>query len=475
MKIARFHLLLLLAALLTVVTPQANAGVEWCTFFGGSAPDMVSGIALDPEGNVYVTGWTESADFPISSGAYDPTWNGERDAFVAKLDPSGSTMLYSTLLGGTGLDWCNSLAVDSEGNAYITGVTRSLNFPVTPGAFQTTRAPDGDDHSEVFVAKVSASGSDLIYSTFIGGQLDDVGMSIALDADGRAYVTGNTISSDFPTIPGGYDTHFDEIDGFVVKLNPAGSELVYATFLGSGYTSCNAIAVDSQGSAYITGFTDASDFPVTPGAFDITYNAGETYVFGDAFVTKLNPSGSALMYSTFLGGEEYERANGIAIDDLGNAYVCGWTTSPDFPTSAHVYDSTAGSLYDDAVFVAKLDSWGRGLVYSTFLGRGEAYSIDVDADGNACICGNLMGTAKLDASAGTLPYSCILGDVEQTTCYCIVVDTAGDMYIAGSTDDADLSVTAGALDTTYNGRTDVFVAKLHPNPIAASQFWSLYY
>ena len=317
----------------------------YSTYLGGSDWDYGYGIAVDSAGNAYVTGNTYSTNFPTTDGAYDESHNDYSDAFVTKLNPAGSDLVYSTYLGGNSGDWGSGIAVDSTGNAYVTGVTRSTNFPTTGEAFDQNH----NGYNDAFVTRLNADGSALVYSTYLGGNSGDWGSGIAVDGARNAYVTGYTWSTDFPTTGGAYDRDLNGIrDAFVTKLNPAGSDLVYSTYLGGnsgeyGY----GIAVDSAGNAYVTGNTYSTNFPTTDGAYDVVLGGSS-----DAFVTKLNPAGSDLAYSTYLGGSDWDSGRGIAVDGTGNAYVTGETRSTDFPTTGGaVYGSPNG--YSDA-FVTKL-------------------------------------------------------------------------------------------------------------------------
>jgi hypothetical protein len=268
--------------------------------------------------------------------------------FVTKLNPSGSALLYATYLGGTEFEEGFAIAVDPIGNAYVTGLTASADFPTTPGAFDTTF---NGSNGNVFVTKINPTGSAMVYSTHLDGEF---GLGIAVDSAGNAYVTGDTFSPTFPTTAGAFDTTYNGGgDAFVTKLDPSGSTLVYSTYLGgSSFERGHGIAVDSAGSAYVTGFVTSLDFPTTPGAFDTTFNGVH-----DAFVAKLDPSGSALVYSTYLGGSDQDIAWGIAIDSAGNAYVTGETRSPNFPTTPAAFDTELTGLQD--AFVAKLGLEGR--------------------------------------------------------------------------------------------------------------------
>ncbi len=315
---------------------------------------------------------------------------------------------YSTYLGGDTLDQGYSIAVDDSGNVYITGTTPSTNFPTTDSAYDTSYN-GGDD---AFVTKLSPMG-DLVYSTYLGGSDNENGTDIAVDDARSTYVAGWTYSSDFPTTGSAYDTsHNGGPDAFVAKLNEAGNDLVYSTYLGGGTADAAwGIAVDSGESAYVTGWTWSGDFPMKD---SIQLFGGD----GDAYVSKLNAAGDGLVYSTFLGGSSHDVGWGIAVDGGGSAYVIGGTLSSNFPTKNPFQDSLGGSR--DA-FVAKLNTAGNTLVYSTYLG------------------GN-------DTDNGQR----------------VVVDTAGSAYAIGRTSSLDFPTTDGAYDTSPNGGGEAFVAKLNP-------------
>ena len=315
--------------------------LDYSTFLGGSSSDQGLGIAVDANGGAYVTGKTSSLDFPTTVG----TFGGGTDAFVTKLDPSGSTLVYSAYLGGISTDEGRGIAVDATGNAYVTGSGQN-GFAVTSGAFDTTF---NGGLIDAFVTKLNAGGSALVYSTFLGGSGNDEGFGIAVDGNGSAYVTGKTGSLDFPMTVGAFHTTSGGgTDAFVTKLDPSGSALVYSTFLGGNNTDeGHGIALDAAGSAYVTGVTASADFPVTAGTFDATFG-GNT----DAFVAKINPSGSALVYSTYLGGANQDQGNGIAVDATPSAYVTGYTFSDDFPVTSGALQSVRRGDFD--AFVAKI-------------------------------------------------------------------------------------------------------------------------
>jgi hypothetical protein len=391
----------------------------YSTYLGGKLDEPIFGasIAVDSDGNAYVTGTTDSPDFPTTPGAFQRYLKGVENAFVTKLNRYGNGLVYSTYLGGSGQDgpyFYSDIAVDSSGHAYVTGFTNSTDFPTTPGAFQSAF---GGPFYDAFVTKLEIDGTSLVYSTYLGGSSDDDALGIAVDHDGNAYVTGYTSSTDFPTKNAAQPTIGGDYDAFVTKLNSSGTALIYSTFLGGAlFDAGGSIATDSCGNAYVTGITLSPNFPATPNAFQIAPGGGY-----DAFVTKLNVSGSAFVYSTYLGGSGDEQGNSIALDSAGQAHVGGWTTSPNFPTTPDAFQTTYGGGADD-VFVTKLNRGGSALVYSTYLGS------TLDDIGNG-----------------------------------IALSRAGSVYITGSTTSPLFPTTSGALQTTNNGGTftgDAFVTKL---------------
>jgi hypothetical protein len=465
-----------------------DPGIAYSTFLGGASDDLGTAIAVDGNGNAYVAGTTLSTDFPTTPGAYDVTPGGTNgDAFVTKLNASGSSLVYSTFLAGsTGGTDAGGIVLDSQGNAYVTGRTSSTDFPTTPGAYDTSyNGGDGD----VFVTKLNAAGSGLLYSTLLGGALTEGANGIALDGQGDAYVAGTAFSTDFPTTAGAFQTTFGgNSDAFVTKLNAAGSGLLYSTFVGGAdYDFANGLALDGSGSAYVSGLTDGG-FPVTPGAYDTTFNAG----FSDAFVAKLDAGGSSLAYSTYLGGSDQETSFAIGVDGQGSAYVTGLTASQDFPATPGAADTSYNGF--EEAYVTKLNVAGSGLAYSTFLGGGSddaGHGIFVDAPGNAYVTGWTFSTnfpttpdgfdtsysgsladaflTRVSPTGSSFIYSTYLGGSQTVGANyyeegnAVVVDPAGSAYIAGNTPSADFPTTPGAYDTTYNstGTTvDTFVTKL---------------
>ena len=381
-------------AFVTKFNPAGSALV-YSTYLGGTGPTQANAIAVDSAGSAYVAGQTRATDFPTVNPVQPSNTFNNQDAFVSKLSPDGAALVYSTYLGGNTPDEADgggqaawSIAVDSAGNAYVTGNTLDTDFP-TVNPLQATNKTSAPSSGTGFVAKYNAAGSALIYSTFLGGSAQDTPWGIAADSDGNAYVTGETISVDFPTAnpfqsacngcPGA-------VNAFVTKINPTGTAFVYSTFLGGSDTNVSyAIAADAAGNAYVTGTTTATDFP-TVNPLQAT-NHGN----GDAFITKLNPSGSALVYSTYIGGSTGgDVGRGIAVDSSGAVYVAGSTNSTDFPTVNPVQATKNGGAGPDTGFVLNLNAAGSALIYSSYLGGnlGErVQAIAVDSAGSAYVTG----------------------------------------------------------------------------------------
>ena len=380
--------------------------LNYSTYFGqGSAAQ----VAVDSAGEVYVTGWADKG-FPTTANGFQASQEnphvGKMTPYVAKFNSTGTALLYSTYLSGSGYDIANSIALDAAGNAYVAGAATSTDFPITPGALQTTnKATSATGKDTGFVAVLNSAGTGLIYSTYLGGSTQSGVTSIAVDSSANAYVTGFTYDPDFPITAGAYQIApvkkqaADAYSGFISKLNSAGTGLLYSTYLsGASLDSAEAIALDLAGDAYVTGYTYSLDFPITPGAFQQTNNA----LNGTAFVTEINPSGTGLAYSTYLGGSFREEALAIAVDASGSAYVTGNTSSAGFPVTPGVFQPALNTKYGLSAnsFITKFNSAGTALIYSTFLGGSnsgyggsEDYGtgIAVDAQGNATVTGDTDG------------------------------------------------------------------------------------
>ncbi|HEY4741676.1 MAG TPA: SBBP repeat-containing protein [Candidatus Acidoferrales bacterium] len=480
--------------------------LQYSTFLGGTTSDTANAIAVDSNGDAFITGRTSSADFPTTSGASQTSLRGATNAFVTELNPTGSALVYSTYLGGTNASGTNgdqgmAIAIDSQGDAYVTGSTDSANFPIS-NAFQSTlKNPVGD----AFVTELNSTGSALLYSTYLGGSgaAGDVGSGIAVDSNNSAYVTGKTTSADFPVQNALQGTLNNATSaGFVTEFSAGGASLVYSTYLGGSGTageSGAAIAVDSSGDAYVTGATSSADFPTTSGAYQ-TALKGTGF---NAFFTEIKTGGVSFVYSTFLGGSTADGGLGfgIALDPSNNVYLTGLTSAPDFPITAGGAQSTLTGTGGHA-FVAKISpgtSGAAGLVYSTFLGGsnnaavadvGRGIAVDVSGDANVTgttlsadfpvTLGALQTTLKsaggnafvtrLNATGTAFLYSTYLGgsnalgDAGQG----IALDPNGAAYVAGRTSSSDFPTTTGVLRpnfTAASGQTNGFVAKLAANAV----------
>jgi len=450
--------------------------LSYSSYLGGNNDDVSYDIVVDSAGNAYLTGDTFSTNFP---GTSTPVYVFH-EAFVTKLNPTGSGFVYSTYLGGSNNEIGYKIAVDSAGNAYVVGTTDSNNFPVTPGCFQPL--PQGG--IDAFVTKFNSTGS-IVYSTYLGGNGNDFGRGIFVDSAGNAYIAGATSSTTFPVIAGSFQTLQAGLgDAFVTKLNAAGSGLVYSTYLGgTDIDEGQAVAVDVFGNAYVTGFTRSHSFPKTSGAFQGSLASDSD----DVFVTKLNPSGSALVYSTFLGGVNDDAGFDLALDSSGNAYVTGDTRSPNFPVTPGAFQT---SYISRDAFVTKLNATGAGLMYSSYLaGNGEeaGRAIAVDASGNAYVAGSTSSTnfsqvhqmpqpnadfgngfdafaVKLNVSGSRAFYSNYIGGNGTEFTRGLAIDAAGNAFITGSTDSINFPTNNPfqSANADGGGFTEGFVTKLAP-------------
>ncbi|HEX8190250.1 MAG TPA: SBBP repeat-containing protein [Pyrinomonadaceae bacterium] len=410
----------------------------YATYFFNAAE-----MAVDPAGAVYVVGTADgfNGELPATPGAFRTTRSGFTDAFVAKLDPTGSSLSYLTYLGGTGLvgidglnDYGSGVAVDAAGNAYVTGITETTDFPVTPGAFQ----PASGGAYDGFVAKLNASGSALVYSSYLGGASTESGRSVALDAAGAAYVTGGTNSTDFPVKNALQPAKKGAEDVFLTKVAPDGRALEYSTYLGgteyeSGYDA--RVAVDASGAAYLAASTSSRDFPVTPGAFQRAPKVSAGPYISELFVSKVAPGGASLAYSTYLGGTGNEFVYGLAVDAAGQAHVAGYTDSEDFPTQNALHPAARDPRSNG--FLAKLNAAGAGLVYSTYL----------------------SGTPKDNCRSRSLFDVLVCGGEYATG---VATDAAGNAYVTGITISVDFPAPADPLQSIPNGYSDAYVIKLNP-------------
>ncbi|WP_309495445.1 SBBP repeat-containing protein [Mechercharimyces sp. CAU 1602] len=454
--------------------------VFYSTYLGGSNADFGEGIAVDSTRNAYVTGTTSSSNFPTTSGAFQTTIAGGSDIFVTKLNEAGSSLIYSTFLGGSGGDSGRDIALDALNNAYVIGTTDSADYPVSSGAFQTILAGTTD----VCITKLNSGGTSLLYSTYLGGANGvSRGGGIAVDGSGNAYGTGNTNSSSFPTTTGAIQTVFSNfLDGFASKLNASGSSLLYSTYLGgAGNDQGFSISVNSSEQAFIVGSTTSTNFPVTTGAF-MTVLSGPR----DAFISRINAAGTSFVYSTLLGGSGVDSGMGIDINSINQAFVTGVTTSDDFPTTANAFQTIRRGANEG--FVTKLNSVGSALVYSTYLGGAgpdQGNSIAVDSFGQAWVTGITRSTnfpitsdafqdsyggggsdfaafvTQISYSGQGLSFSSYLAGSDNNSGNNITVDMLDNAYVTGETNSADFPVTFDAFQQTFGGGNfDAFVTKV---------------
>lgn len=472
----------------------------YSTFLGGSGTDQPAGIAVDATGSVYIAGTTDSMDFPLATLGSLPT--STPHVFIAKLNPSGTNLVYADYIGGNNQDYGYALALDRKNEVYVTGGTASSDFPVVnpyqasyPGSFNA------------FLTKISADGSSLLYSTYLGGNGSDMPAGIAIDQLGSVLVAGNTTSTTFPTAnafqasanPNGGGLYGNY--GFLTKFSPDGSSLVYSTYLGgsanqpyncggtpcwgSPYSGINGVAADQNGNAYVTGDTNTYDFPTTPGAYQ---TVDSTQLNGNiGFVSKFGVSGN-LNYSTFFyeASGSFTDLNAIAVDGSGSAYVTGVALSDgSFPvTSTSICDPGAYGYGCDFAFVTKFDSAGANLLYSSFLGPNNGakpQAIALDANNDAYILtsttsssfspvngiepytnGSDLLLVEIDPLASSQLFATYLGASGNESPAGIALDSSDNLYVAGFTDSSDLPITPGAVQNSSGGGTDGFVLKLGP-------------
>jgi len=445
----------------------------WSTFLGGSAEEIGWSATFDANGNVVVTGLNTSTFFPTTPGAYDRIYSGLGDVFVSKLSADGHTLLWSTFLGGTALQFDYGYAVDLDpsGNPVVTGYTRSEDYPVTPGAYDTQYNGEAD----VFVTKLSANGSSLVWSTFIGGPQHDIGYDIDHDSEGNPVVAGRTLSDTFPTTIGAYDqSESGEEDGFVTKLSGLGNALVWSTFLGGSlYDGVQSIEIDDFSAAYVCGYTASMDFP-----------GGKALGLYDMFVGKLSPGGNALNWSRVFGGSSYDYGTDLALDSAGNPVICGSTGSFDFPVTPGAYDTSYND--DDDVVAAKFLAANGSTLWATFVGGTTpvyeiAHGVVLDSQDRPILAGatpsgNFPTTpggfdtshngasdvfvVRLSASGSALEWGSFFGGPGDDYAFGLAISQSGAVVVTGAAD-VGYPVTLNAYDPTYNGDiSDVFVSKV---------------
>jgi hypothetical protein len=478
-----------------VIDPSVDlANAAFSTFLGGSSAESARGVAVDKVGNVYVTGSTASSGFPTTSGVYDTSHNSNDDVFVTKLNRRADQLIYSTFIGGSSLDLAHDIYLDPSGSVIIAGWTQSSGYPTTGGAFDTSLGGTTD----AFITKLNADGTALVFSTFFGGNTLEEIKAVTADSSGNIYVTGYTYSSaaTFPLSGGAYQTtRIGENDAFVSKLNSSGTSLTYSTLLGGNAheNGANDIVVDSSGNAYIVGshLPDSTPFPTpfptTGGAYDTTAN-GDI----DAYVAKFNSTGTALTYSTLIGGSGFDVGRGIALDaGSGEVVITGYTedSTTDFPVTGGAFDTGANGSVDG--FVTRFNSSASSLVFSTFVGPGKGEAVALDSEGNAYITGAAfngyptslgpfddtfgggasdVAVSQFKSDGSDLSYSTFFGGNNTEGGLDIALDTFGNTIVAGLTEGSNFPTIAGSYDTSFNGgSSDAVVLKLGcncPKPIA---------
>ncbi|MHA1247645.1 MAG: SBBP repeat-containing protein [Candidatus Thorarchaeota archaeon] len=449
---------------------STGTGLNYSTYIGGSGGDVAYSVAVDQDCCVYVVGATLSGSFPVFN-AYQDTKMGGYDCFVLKFDSSGRKLLYSTLFGGAEDDWATAIALDDAGNAYVTGYTESTDFPVLHAYSDSHRGA-----TDCFVLKLNSTGNGLVYSTFVGGASWEYAYDIAVDGHDCTYVTGTTISYDFPIV-GGFDSERSGTECFILKLNATGNGVVYSTYLGgSDKEQGRAIEVDRTGNAYVTGYTYSDDFPTT----SLVWNR-DPHGSYDCFVAKINVSGSGLVFSTYVGGNNSDFAMDLALYPSGEIWVVGETWSDDFPHWGNLDEGRDNGV---RAFVFMLSPAGESVLCSSFLGGNSfdtAKAVAIDAGGNIFVVGETFSydfplLYPLDASQSvgdaflvkihfnmtwgiaSTWYSTYLGGTGQDDGLDVAVDRMGRAYVVGQTKSEDLPV-QDAYDSSYNG-ADCFVAKV---------------
>jgi hypothetical protein len=468
--------------------------LSFSTIFGGIGDDNANSIAVDSSGNIYLAGDTTSSNFPTVQAYQNATsLFNPQNMFVMKLDPTGSTVLFSTYLGGRDYDSARSLAVDDSGNVYVAGFTQSADYPVTPGALHPPASGNPvypSSARRIALTKLDNSGSSLIFSSVIGGSAQDYVARIAIDSVGNSFLTGYTISSDFPVTPGAHDDlgkmqnqWFINDKIFAMKVNATGTSLIYSAVIGgSSGDDATGLAVDSSGNAYIAGKTTSVDFPTTSGAYQP--NAGSSNPL-KGFVLELSPDGSSLEFSTYLGGSGSESIAALALDNTNAIYVTGVTTSSDFPTTSNAYYAPATGS-QNSVFVTKMKPDGSGLLYSSVFGgkTNSAADLAVNSSGEVSVAGStddafsatagspqvIAGNSssqsgmlaqnafvvKLTSNGQAAAFATYLGGT-YSMAKAVAVDGSGGTYVAGR-GDGTFPTTAGAFRTVSTG--DIILAKI---------------
>lgn len=466
--------------------------LTYSSYLGGTGGDVAYGVAVNSAGDTFVTGSTASLNFPTTSGTYAPTYVGDGDVFVTELDPTGTRLVFSTYLGGSGVDSPSQILLNAAGNIFLVGSTTSNNFPTTPIPPNTLPQddylyqPNFAGNQDAFLTEMKGDGSALVFSRYIGGTGTDFGTAVTLDSSGNAWVIGSTNSTDFPTLNPFQLGNDGLYDAFIVGVGPIG-ELLYSTYLGGSQADTGtAIAVDTSGNVYACGYTYSTDFP-TQNALQSSFAGGS-----DIFITKFKPGSTALLFSTYLGGSSQDQALAMIVDASGNIYLTGDTQSANFPVTTSAYQSSLAGTQN--IFLTKVAPGASTLVFSTFFGGSgtdEAMSMAMDSSSNIYLTGftqsgnfplldsfqNVLGisgaancgsTSLLNVPnnyicsdafvakfgpAGVPIYSSFLGGSGTDFGQSVAVDNSGTVYVVGGTTSPNLPVTAGSSPTSANNST----------------------
>jgi hypothetical protein len=456
--------------------------VSWSTFLGGGDNDYAHGLVLDQNGNPVVTGYSRSANFPVTPGAYDLTEAGSYDVIVAKLNATGTALLWATFIGGDLEDRAFDLELEADGRVVVCGHSYSQNFPITATAFDHTLGGERD----AFVAMLSSGGDHLLWSTYLGGSDLDRLWDLALDSEGRPIVVGETFSADLPTTPNVFDSSPGTLpDAFMTKMDIRGSSLVWSTYVGGNSSDqITRVVLTSTGNPVVSGNTASTDFPTSPGAFDRSYNGSD-----DCFIASFDPDAVTLLYGTYLGGPGSDMGNALALAPGDEPVAAGSTSASGYPVTAGAYDRTFNGVRD--IFVTRINSTGSALVFSTLIGGNdldEPFAMAVDPSGCPVLTGGISSAdypttsdafdrtyggsgdaflSRLSADGRTLVWSSYLGGTAGDGGWEIVQDPEQHFIVTGPTRSADFPVTPGSYDGTHGGQQDIFIIRFNILPSAA--------
>lgn len=449
------------------------------SYLGSTSTDYAQSTTIDLSGFVYITGYTLSSAFPVTAGAYQTIISTTPDAFVTKMNATGSALVFSTFLGGNGDDRAVAIKVDANSTIYLAGYTTSTNYPVTTGAFRTTNSGGND----VFATRLSAAGNSLLQSTYIGGSSTELAYGMTIDNSGSMYITGYTASTNYPVSVGAFrTTNSGGNDVFLTKLNPGGQTLAYSTYIGGSSTDiAYGVEIDQFGAAYVTGYTASTNYPVTAGAYHTVYTAT------DPFLTKFNSTGTALIYSTLMPGNSTDIAWGIAVDNQQQATIVGYTFSTlNFP----LVNAFRTTYLSGEAFMTKFNSSGNGLIFSTYFGGNSSdyfYDVVVDIEGLLYAAGYVSSTditVTFDAAqpfsgggtegilvqvspTGALRYSTYIGGSSTDQAYwyqCMDINQVNEVAVAGYTFSTNFPVSATAYQRVASSTPDGFIQQYAFDP-----------